>query len=351
MNITYEKWSELNGKDVLLFTLVNDRGMELSATNYGCIVTKLLVPDQNGNVENVVLGFDQFEPYLTNAPYFGAVIGRVAGRIQGASFELEGATYELAKNENNNHLHGGPGGFHRVLWQAEPVRRGDAVGVVFSYTSLDGEEGYPGTVDVQVVYWLNNDNEWIVTYHARSDRTTLLNLTNHTYFNLSGNLKRDILDHELTIKSSRVLELNRELIPTGAVMDVANTPFDLRQGKKVKEAVESGHPQIELAGRGYDHPFWLDRQHDEEIVLCDAESGRTLTVETDEVGVVVYTSNQLPEGLDLGGVPSRKYLGICLETQGLPDAIHHPRFPSIVLSAGKERVSTTVYRFNVRASS
>nr|ATG84589.1 XylM [Geobacillus thermodenitrificans] len=347
MKVTYEKWSELNGKDVLLFTLVNDRGMELSATNYGCIVTKLLVPDRNGNVENVVLGFDQFDPYLVNAPYFGAVIGRVAGRIQGASFELDGITYQLAKNENNNHLHGGPNGFHRVLWQAEPVRRDDAVGVVFSYTSPDGEEGYPGTLEVQVAYWLNNDNEWTVTYRTRSDRTTLVNLTNHTYFNLSGNGKRDILDHALTIQSSRILELNEELIPTGRVLDVTGTPFDLRQGKRIREAVESGHSQIELVGRGYDHPFWLDRHHDEEIVLYDGESGRVLTVETDEVGVVVYTSNHLPEELDLDGVPSRKYLGICLETQGLPDAIHHPQFPSIVLPAGKERLSTTVYRFGM----
>ncbi|AEH48195.1 aldose epimerase family protein [Parageobacillus thermoglucosidasius] len=347
MEISIKTWSQLNGKDVLLFTLTNDHGVELLVTNYGCIVTKLLVPDRKGNMENVVLGFGQFEPYLENSPYFGAVIGRVAGRIQGASFELGGVTYSLAKNENNNHLHGGPNGFHRVLWQAMPVRRDDAVGVVFSYTSPDGEEGYPGTVHVQVTYWLNNDNEWTVTYRARSNKTTLLNLTNHTYFNLSGNGKRDILDHTLTIRSSRVLELNEELIPTGHVLDVANTPFDLRQGKKIREAVESEHPQIELVGGGYDHPFWLDRHHDKEIVLSDPESGRVLTVETDEVGVVVYTSNQLPDGLDLGGTPSRKYLGICLETQGLPDAIHHPQFPSIVLPAGKEWVSTTVYRFGV----
>ncbi|MDF9297250.1 aldose epimerase family protein [Geobacillus stearothermophilus] len=347
MQVAYQKWAELNGRDVLLFTLANDHGMELWVTNYGCIVTKLLFPDRNGNVENVVLGFDQFEPYLTNAPYFGAVIGRVAGRIQGASFELEGVTYRLAKNENNNHLHGGLNGFHRVLWEAEPIQRDNAVGIIFSYTSPDGEEGYPGTVNVQVTYWLDNDNEWKITYRAHSDQTTLLNLTNHTYFNLSGNLKRDILDHTLTIQSSRVLELNEELIPTGRVFDVAGTPFDLRQGKAIREAVESGHPQIELVGGGYDHPFWLDRHHDKEIVLYDQESGRMLTVETDEVGVVVYTSNQLPEGMDLGGVPSKKYLGVCLETQGLPDAIHHLQFPSWVLPANEERVSTTTYRFSV----
>jgi len=347
MNITYEKWSELNGNDVFLFTLTNDRGIKLSATNYGCIVTKLLVPDRNGKVENVALGFDQFEPYVENAPYFGAVIGRVAGRIREASFELDGMTHQLAKNENNNHLHGGPNGFHRVLWQAEPIHRDDAVGVVFSYTSPDGEEGYPGTLDVQVTYWLNNDNEWTVMDRVCSDKTTLVNLTNHTYFNLSGNSKRDILDHTLMIQSSRVLELNEELIPTGRILDVTGTPFDLRQGKTIREAVESGHPQIELVGGGYDHPFWLDRHHDKEIVLSDPESGRILTVETDEVGVVVYTSNHLPEGLDLGGVPSRKYLGICLETQGLPDAVHHPLFPSWILPGGKERISMTRYRFDI----
>lgn len=347
MKLTHELWSTINDKDVILYTLTNDQGMEVSCCNYGCIITKIIVPDRHGCSENVVLGFDCFEPYLTNLPYFGAVIGRVAGRIRGGTFELEGVTYELCKNERTNHLHGGPNGFHRVLWSAESFVRDGEIGVSFAYTSPDGEEGYPGTVDVRVTYSLNNRNELTICYEAQADRMTLFNLTNHTYFNLSGGLKRDILDHVLTLKSSCFLPLDEELIPTGEIWNVMHTPFDLRLGKTIREAVQSSHPQIELVGGGYDHPFLLDVHHAEEIMLLDPESGRILTVETDEVGVVVYTANQLPEGLNLFGVPSRKYLGICLETQGLPDAVHHQHFPSYVLSAGKTWTSVTKYRFDV----
>ncbi|MFB5166307.1 aldose epimerase family protein [Parageobacillus toebii] len=347
MKVIQEKWAEIDQQPVISFTMINDHGMEVTCINYGCIITKIVTPDKDGNYENVVLGFDQFDPYVTNSPYFGAVIGRVAGRIQNACFELDGKTYTLCKNENNNHLHGGVKGFHRVLWNAVAVEKEEEVGVQFSYTSPDGEEGYPGTVQVQVTYMLNNQNELVISYNAHSDKSTLLNLTNHTYFNLSGNIKRDILNHELKIKSDQFLELNEELIPTGVFLDVANTPFDLREGKKLKDGITANHPQIELVGQGYDHPFLLNVHHDKEIVLQDPESGRTLTVETDEVGVVVYTGNQLQEGMDIYGVPSRKYLGICLETQGLPDAIHHPHFPSWVLQSGEKYSSVTKYRFGV----
>jgi aldose 1-epimerase len=347
MKVIQEKWAEIDQHPVISFTMINDHGMEVTCINYGCIITKIVTPDKDGNYENVVLGFDQFDPYVTNSPYFGAVIGRVAGRIQNACFELDGKTYTLCKNENNNHLHGGVKGFHRVLWNAVAVEKEEEVGVQFSYTSPDGEEGYPGTVQVQVTYMLNNQNELVISYNAHSDKSTLLNLTNHTYFNLSGNIKRDILNHELKIKSDQFLELNEELIPTGVFLDVANTPFDLREGKKLKDGITANHPQIELVGQGYDHPFLLNVHHDKEIVLQDPESGRTLTVETDEVGVVVYTGNQLQEGMDIYGVPSRKYLGICLETQGLPDAIHHPHFPSWVLQSGEKYSSVTKYRFGV----
>jgi aldose 1-epimerase len=347
MKVIQEKWAEIDQHPVISFTMINDHGMEVTCINYGCIITKIVTPDKDENYENVVLGFDQFDPYVTNSSYFGAVIGRVAGRIQNACFELDGKTYTLCKNENNNHLHGGVKGFHRVLWDAVAVEKEEEVGVQFSYTSPDGEEGYPGTVQVQVTYMLNNQNELVISYNAHSDKSTLLNLTNHTYFNLSGNIKRDILNHELKIKSDQFLELNEELIPTGVFLDVANTPFDLREGKKLKDGITANHPQIELVGQGYDHPFLLNVHHDKEIVLQDPESGRMLTVETDEVGVVVYTGNQLQEGMDIYGVPSRKYLGICLETQGLPDAIHHPHFPSWVLQSGEKYSSVTKYRFGV----
>lgn len=347
MKVIQEKWAEIDQHPIIAFTMVNDHGVEVTCINYGCIITKIITPDKDGNCENIVLGFDQFAPYITNAPYFGAVIGRVAGRIQHASFELDGKTYTLYKNENSNHLHGGIKGFHRVIWNAVAVEKEGEIGVQFSYTSPNGEEGYPGNVHVQVVYTLNNKNELTISYHATSDQDTPLNLTNHTYFNLSGNLKRDILHHRLKIKSDQFLELDKEFIPTGVLLDVDNTPFDLREGKIIKEGITANHPQIELVGQGYDHPFLLSTHHDEEIVLSDLESGRTLTVETDEVGVVVYTGNQLQDGMDIYGVPSRKYLGICLETQGLPNAIHHPHFPSWVLRAGETYSSVTKYKFGV----
>ncbi|MCL6616979.1 MAG: galactose mutarotase [Anoxybacillus ayderensis] len=347
MKLVQEQLTKINGQPIIAFTLTNDHGMEVTCLNYGCIITSILVPDKNGNMENVVLAFDNFSSYLTNRPYLGAVIGRVAGRIKNSSFQLNGKTYKLRANEYKNHLHGGKKGFHHVIWQATGFSKKEEVGVRFSHRSVDGEEGYPGNVDVQVTYTLNNQNELIISYHAVSDQDTPFTLTNHTYFNLSGNVKRDILQHELKIKSDRFLPLDHEFIPTGEIKDVAGTPFDLRRGKTLQEAIDSTHPQICLVGQGYDHPFILNAHHDEEIVLCDRESGRILIVETDEVGVVVYTGNQLTNGEKLNGTTSRKYLGICLETQALPNAVHYAHFPSCILRAGEVYSSTTKYKFRV----
>ncbi|MCL9969933.1 galactose mutarotase [Anoxybacillus kestanbolensis] len=347
MKLVQEQRTEINGQPIIAFTLANDHGMKITCLNYGCIITSIIVPDKNGNGENVVLAFDDFTSYSINRPYLGVVIGRVAGRIKNSCFELNGKTYKLCANENKNHLHGGEKGFHHVIWQAAAFSKKEEVGVRFSHRSVDGEEGYPGNVDVQVTYTLNNQNEFIISYHAISDQDTPLTLTNHTYFNLSGNVKRDILQHELKIKSDHFLPLDHELIPTGEIKDVAGTLFDLRQGKVLKEVIDSTDPQIVLVGQGYDHPFVLNAHHDEEIVLCDRESGRTLIVETDEPAVIVYTGNHLPNEETINGVPSRKYLGICLETQALPDAIHHPHFPSCILRAGEVYSSTTKYKFCV----
>ncbi|GGJ58128.1 aldose 1-epimerase [Anoxybacillus voinovskiensis] len=347
MKIVQEQWTEVDGRPIIAYTFTNDNGIEVTCINYGCIITKIVTPDRHGNYENIVLAFDDFSSYLTNHPYLGAVIGRVAGRIKNASFELNGKTYTLYKNENGNHLHGGKKGFHHAIWQGAGFSRKDEVGVQFSYTSPDGEEGYPGNVDVHVTYTLNNQNELTISYRATSDKDTPITLTNHTYFNLSGNVKSDILQHQLKIKSDRFLELDHEFLPTGALLDVTGTPFDLREGKTIKEGVEATHPQIVSVGQGYDHPFLLNTHHDEEIVLLDPESGRTLIVETDEPGVVVYTGNQLPSEIKVNGAPARKYLGICLETQALPDAVHHSHFPSCILRAGEMYSSVTKYTFRV----
>jgi aldose 1-epimerase len=347
MKIVKETFGEINGQQVISYTLKNDKNLEITCLNYGCVITKIVTPNREGNYENIALGFEKLEDYEKFSPYFGAVVGRVAGRIRGAQFELNGETYELEKNENGNHLHGGLRGFSHVLWDADIIEKENEAGIQFSYLSPDGEEGYPGTVQVKITYTLNNDNEFSIHYQANSDKTTLLNLTNHTYFNLSGNLKQDILHHELRIDSNQFLELNEQLLPTGEILDVTGTVFDFRDSKQIKEGVISNHPQIKLVGQGYDHPFLLNNNHNNEIMLYDPESGRKLIVETDEVGVVLYTGNQLTDDLSVYGVKSKKYLGLCLETQGLPDAIHHPHFPSYVLEKDQLLTSTTKYTFLV----
>ncbi len=256
-------------------------------------------------------------------------------------------SYTLEKNDGNNHLHGGVVGFDKVIWKTEVIEEADSVGLVFTYLSVDGEEGYPGNVEMKVTYTLTNDNELQLDYEGVSDQRTLLNVTNHTYFNLSGDLKRDILDHELTLKSTQFLELDAELIPTGEMLSVTHTPFDFTAGRQIKDGVESLHPQNLLAGNGYDHPFILTENQQEQIVLKDQQSGRKLVIETDQPGVVLYTGTQLGDDFAIRGVQSRKYLGLCLETQGLPDAIHQPGFPSSIVEKDEIYRAGAKWRFLV----
>ncbi|WP_462413094.1 aldose epimerase family protein [Neobacillus sp. Marseille-QA0830] len=349
MKIDNQVFGQYDGQPVIEYSLTNDSGMTVSCLNFGCVITKILAPDREGNVENVVLGFDNMEDYLKWSPYFGAVVGRVAGRIQGASFELEGKTYHLTLNEGENHLHGGKKGFNSVIWQAEPIQDEQAVGVQFSYRSAAGEEGYPGNLETTVTYWLNNDNEFKISYEARTDAQTLVNLTNHSYFNLSGNNKRDVLEHKLQLDNDRFVELGPDLIPTGSLLNTNGTPFDFREGRLIKDGIESEHPQNLLAGNGYDHPMVFSKQgENNKILLSDAKSGRALEAATDQPCVVVYTTNQLEGPFTISGVPAGKYLGVCLETQGLPDAIHHPEFPSVVLKPDEVYHQVTTYRFFVQ---
>jgi len=348
MNTDQKVFGELNGQTVFNYTLTNDNGMEVSCINLGCVITKIITPDQNGNLENVVLGFDTLEEYSENPTFFGAVCGRVAGRISHAQFELEGNQYNLATNDGKHHLHGGNKGYSHVIWEGEMINSENEVGVEFTYVSPDGEEGYPGTLTIKVKYMLTNDNVLSVTYSGLSDKSTLFNPTNHTYFNLSGNAKHDILNHELTLKSDQFLELDNELIPTGERVNVENTAFDFQSGRKIIDGVRSEHPQNVLAQHGYDHPFLLNSNNDSEIKLVDSENGRVLVVETDQPCVVLYTANQMGEELIVNGKPSQKHSGVCLETQGLPDAIHHSDFPSVVLEKGQEFKTVTKFSFSVQ---
>ncbi|MBT2734007.1 aldose epimerase family protein [Bacillus sp. ISL-7] len=343
MKVIHDTFGQIDNQTVSSFTLVNDHGVEVTAINYGCIITKIVVQDKYGNYENIVLGHDSLNDYVHDPYFLGAVVGRVGGRIKGGSFELDGNTYTLAKNDGNNHLHGGLRGFDKVVWDAEILE----AGVRFSYLSPDGDEGYPGNLHIQVTYTLDNDNQLKIQYGAQSDKKTLVTVTNHSYFNLSGNLKRDILNHKLIIKSDQFLELDDEFIPTGNFLDVKNTTFDFTSESVIETGTASDHPQNVLVGNGYDHPFLLNTNHDKEIVLRDPESGRILTVETDEAGVVVYSGNSLKSEGEFRGTPSEKYLGICLETQALPDANHHPHFPSTILDIDQQYSSVTIYKFGI----
>jgi aldose 1-epimerase len=347
MKILQKHFGELNEQTITAYTLVNDNGMEVMSLNYGCIITKIMTPDRHGKVENVVLGFDAIDDYLEHSFYFGAVVGRFAGRIRNAKFNLNNKTYRLVKNDNNNHLHGGLHGFDKVMWKTEIIEYKDSVSLDFTYLSKDGEEGYPGNLTMKVRYTLNNNNELIISYTGESDQSTPVNVTNHSYFNLSGNLKRDILNHQLNLKSRQFVELDKEHIPTGQFLAVENTPFNFQFGRKIMDGVSSDHTQNILAGNGYNHPFLLSDNKNQEIVLGDEESGRVLTIETDQPAVVLYTGTYLTDDFSIRGVQSRKYLGLCLESQGLPDAINHPHFPSAALEKGEVFRSETKYRFGV----
>jgi aldose 1-epimerase len=348
MEVVEREFGNVENKSITAYTITNRKGMSVTCLDYGCIITEILAPDRSGKAENVVLGFDNIEDYLNWSPYFGAVVGRVAGRIKGGRFELDGKEYTLAQNENGNHLHGGEKGFSNVLWKGEPFTNEHAAGVRFSYTSPDGDEGYPGQLAIQVTYELTDENELMIAYEGQSDQKTILNVTNHTYFNLSGEIRRDCRNHVLTLSSDRFLELDDQLLPTGRELKPEGTPFDFRSGREINDGVESEHPQNILAGHGYDHPFIFEKGTKGKAILEDNESGRVLIAETDQPCAVVYTSNQLTGPFKIQGVKARPYLGVCLETQGLPDAIHHPEFPSIILEKDSKYRTMTKYTFRVQ---
>jgi len=348
MKISESVVGMLDGQTIVAHTIENAVGMQITSINYGCTITKIVAPDRSGILENVVLGFDTIEEYQVNSAYFGSVIGRHAGRIAGGCFELDGITYEIAQNNNGNHLHGGLKGFDKTVWDVEVVQEKDSVSLCYRYESKDGEEGYPGNVRVSVTYTVTNANEILLSYEGISDVRTILNMTNHTYFNLSGELKRTIEDHTLKMKSDHFLELNEGLIPTGEMIHVDHTVFDFREGRRIQEGVVSENPQNILVGNGYDHPFMLSSDQSEAIELYDEESGRLLVVETNQPAVVLYTGIQLGNDYDIRGRRSEKYLGLCLETQGVPDSIHHLHFPSTVIEKDQVYRSETKWSFRIK---
>ncbi|WP_082235705.1 aldose epimerase family protein [Halobacillus massiliensis] len=328
------------------YHLKNDQGMEVSVLNYGGIITRLLVPDREGNLENVVLGYRNLSDYSSDSNYFGALVGRVAGRIDNASFSLDGKIYQLEANDGENHLHGGRNGFHQKLWKVDPFQDSDRVGLVLSQTFDSEQDGYPGNLSVKVSYSLTNENQFIKEYEAKSDETTPLTITNHSYFNLSGGLKRPVGDHSVTMRSRQFVELDQQLIPTGKILDVENSVFDFRKGRRLKEGFSSKSSQNLMAGGGYDHYFIFQNDGKEAIVAADEGSGRRLTINTDQPGVVMYTSNQLSDNLELTEGTSQNHLGVCFETQASPASLHHDGFPSVLLKAGELYKKKTAFKFD-----
>lgn len=340
-----------SGQTADLYTLRNAAGMTAQITNYGGIIVALTAPDKSGKFEDVTLGQDSLSAYAKNNPYFGALIGRYGNRIAKGKFTLEGKPYTLATNNMGNHLHGGNVGFDKVLWTATPVE-GDEPALKLTYTAKDGEEGYPGNLAVTVTYTLQKDNALKIDYQATTDKPTVVNLTNHTYFNLTGGAKRDILNHVVTLNADRFIPVDKTLIPTGKLQPVANTPFDFTEPTVVGARInDSTDTQIKYGG-GYDHGWVLSGSGDSTrlaATVYEPTSGRVMEVRTDQPAIQFYTGNFL-DGTVMGreGFPYKKRYAICLETEHYPDSPNHPTFPTTELRPGQTYKTTTIYQFSTR---
>ncbi len=346
--VIQESWGTHNGKEVFLFTLTNSSGNVLKLTNYGARITWIEVPDRDGVKENVTFGFDTFEETLKGDAYFGASVGRYANRIAGGKFSIDGIEYSLALNNYPNSLHGGPGGWHSVVWDAEILEKEEAQCVKFTYKSPDMEEGYPGNMDVEVLYTWTDNNAIIIDYKATTDMKTVLNITNHAYFNLHGAGTGDILAHQLTINASSFTPVDSTLIPTGEIRQVAGTPLDFTTPHTVGERIGEDYEQLKFGG-GYDHNFVLDNNGEVDATVYDPLSGRVLEVITDQPGLQFYCGNFLNGSQTGHGGKAYNYRsGLCLESQHYPDSPNKPEFPSTILEPGKTFTSTTIYRFAVK---
>jgi aldose 1-epimerase len=337
-----------DGQPVDLYILTNKNGMESAITNYGGTVVSLIVPDRNGKREDVVLGYDNLAGYATGKAYIGATVGRYANRIAHATFTLDSTTYTLAKNDGDNHLHGG---FNKRVWTAKDVSSSAGQALELTYLSKDGEEGFPGTLPVKVVYTLTDQNELKIDYSATTDKDTILNLTNHAYFNLAGQGNGDILQQQIMIRADRFTPIDATSIPTGELRSVKGTPFDFTNSIAIGVRIDQDDQQLKL-GRGYDHNWVLNNGTPGSLFLAaqayDPHSGRVLEVLTTEPGIQLYTGNFLDgiHGKD-GKVYNRRY-AFCLETQHFPDSPNHPNFPSAELKPGQHFQSTTVYKFTTK---
>lgn len=354
-NVDREPFGQLaDGRGVDAITISNGGRMHVRVLTYGAIIQSLYAPDRDGKLDDVVLGYDSLADYANDTRYFGAIVGRYANRIAGARCTLDGSVVHLPMNDGPNHLHGGPNGFHRAVWSAEAFEDDAATGVRLALTSADGDSGYPGTLLVSVTYTLTDANELIVDFAATTDQATPVNLTQHSYFNLAGHDRGDVLGHELMLAASRYTPVDATLIPTGELRDVTGTPFDFRRPVAIGARIQDADEQLRI-GNGYDHNFALDREANAAASLaarlCEPVSGRVLEVSTTEPGLQLYSGN----GLDERAVGKEwrvygRYGGVALETQHFPDSPNQPHFPSAILRPGAELRSRTIFRFTTTAA-
>lgn len=339
------------GEKVESYKLKNQNGMEVDIITFGGRITDLKVPNKKGVSENVVIGFSSLAQYEKENPFFGALIGRYGNRIAKGKFSLDGKEYQLAINNAPNALHGGPQGYFNVVWKADEVKSGDNAVLKLSYLSKDMEEGYPGNLQVFVTYTLTNDNELEVLYEATTDKKTVVNLTQHSYFNLSGDFTKTILDHELTLNADKLVPVDSTLIPTGKLEDVANTPFDFRKPKLMGKDIAVKNEQLER-GKGYDHCWVLNNPEKGKTIIAKvyhAASGRIMEMTTDEPGIQFYSGNFLDGTLPMpnGGTFAHR-TGLCLETEHYPDSPNQKNFPTTVLNPGENYKTKTTFKFSVQ---
>lgn len=351
MSITKKPFGKIGDKDIHLYTLENGNGLKAEIINYGGIIVSLYTPDRNGNLADITLGFDNLEDYVQRNPFFGAIIGRHANRLEDASFTLNGVFYQLNRNEGRNQLHGGLEGFDKKIWEAEITKEDGQESLRLRYISPDMEENYPGNLDVTVTYTLNDNNELVIDYRAVSDKDTVVNLTNHAYFNLSGHDSGTIHHHQLMINAKRFTPISDEWLPTGEIREVAGTPFDFTEmrtiGKGLQECTDDEQMRY---GSGYDHNFVLDvsgKAPEKAAELYDPSTGRFMEVYTTKPGVQFYTGNHL-DVKGKGSAVYRKHSGLCLETQYFPNSMKHRHFPSPILRAGETYHHVTIYKFGAR---
>jgi aldose 1-epimerase len=335
-----------SGTPVDLYTLTNDNGVEVKITNYGGIITSIKAPDRDGSIGEITLGMDSLEGYLGPHPFFGALVGRYGNRIRAGKFTLNGKEYQLATNANGHHLHGGNKGFDKVVWEAKTASVEDGVSLTLNYVSKDGEENYPGNLSVTVTYTLTNDDELQIDYSATTDQPTVLNLTNHTYFNLAQS--ETILDHVMMLEADAFTVVDEDVITTGEIRSVEGTPLDFRQPTRIGERIEADDEQLEFAG-GYDHN-WVVNGEPGELRLAarvtEPTTGRTLEVYTTQPGIQFYAGNMMPKEMAGRGGQTYKWRGgLCLETQHFPDSPNHPDFPSTELKPGEKYHEVTVFKF------